>query len=120
MTVEKAIKKAVEAGFEDAVYLGNEKDGSFADISDTLLNPSFWQFLGKALGWDKFGKDTIKSVRGLPKYIQPKTKSICSSKGQDNVLLWLYHWHDFIDYLAEGKTAKGFFKKLTPNNVSKE
>jgi hypothetical protein len=26
---------------------------------------------------------------------------------------WLYHWHRFIDHLAEGKTAASFFESLS-------
>lgn len=33
-----------------------------------------------------------------------------------NTPLWLYHWHCFIDHIAEGKNPDDFFKELLTNS----
>jgi hypothetical protein len=58
--------------------------------SEMFLDPSFWQSLGKALGWDERIDDGSH-------YAKPG---------------WLEAWHRFIDHLAEGKTAESFFETL--------
>jgi hypothetical protein len=55
-----------------------------------LLDPLFWQSLGKAMGWG----------------IEP-SGSIWQGKQQ-----CLIYWHDFIDALAEGQTAEQYFETI--------
>lgn len=58
-------------------------------ITQITSDPSFWQSLGKAMGWD-------------------------GNRGHDLDLVidWKYKWHKFIDHLAEEKTAEEYFKEL--------
>jgi hypothetical protein len=93
-----------------------------------LLDPLFWQCLGKALGWggervlidekghpkewmfdehcDKCGEIIVDQEEGCPDRCESDNAPIPS---------WLYHWHRFIDHLAEGKNAEEFFSNLLAN-----
>lgn len=93
--MEKAIKKAIEGGFEvgKSIYPFLE-DGvlkrAFEDRC--LLDPLFWQALGKAEGW---------------------TKVLLSSANEETWQLeWERNWHDFIDHLIEDKDINTFFEEL--------
>ena len=119
MKIETAIKKAIEGGWKgayirqfwvsDDVRLGS--DNNF-ELTGVFLDPLFWQALGKAMGW---GDTTGKHYEG-EKYRNGKPITKCSSCGNrwpyGNDWCWLYHWHRFIDHLAEGKTAEDFFNLI--------
>lgn len=89
--LESAIKDAVEKGGYfpsynfDSYSFGME--GSIGmnkrEITGILLDPAFWSALGKARGWDEI-----------------------DSK------MWLYRWHDLIDFIASGGDIEGYFKTL--------
>ena len=53
MTIEQAIQRALASGWEQKSHRP-ERDDSF------FLDPSFWQSLGKALGWAKQEYPTIR------------------------------------------------------------
>ena len=122
--IKLAIQKAIEGGWKDYVNFWQREDGSFAlckvkdvcyedySINDITNDPLFWQCLGKALGQSEFDKRCISSVRGKPKLWDIQAKSIISSPNHNTIYLWLYHWHRFIDWLAEEKDIEEFFKKL--------
>ena len=118
--MENAIKKAIEGGYKESeikqctIYFIHEGSGSgkkdclcvdnsYTDEYDKrhnlaehyckeqmLLDPLFWIALGKAEGWDG---------------------STWTSQYQDG---WLYHWHRFIDHIAEDKDIDSFFEELLP------
>ncbi len=115
MTIQEAIKKAIEGGWTKYGFPSGRKNdlrvirsrGQFKNsalfkspllvyippykkipLTDILLDLKFWQCLGKALKWH--------------------THNVKSIKGQG----WWRKWHDFIDHLANGKTAEDFFKSL--------
>lgn len=113
MKVEEAIKKAIEEGFlKGGKWMGNDvppihelewmallsdwaNEYQFAWITS---KPSFWQSLGKALGWDNERdlEDYLDAHEGrMPKHFQ-----------------WQGIWHRFIDHLATGKDAASFFELL--------
>lgn len=120
--MKKIIKKAIEGGYDfkgniNSVGLGDGKWGidtlspgtivisrkevtiDYAeivkykmDISTILLDPKFWQTLGKAEGW---------------------RSEYYSSEDADIIMEpWRVQWHQFIDHLAEGKPAEEFFAGL--------
>jgi hypothetical protein len=96
MTIEQAIKDAVEKGgyHKDLLkILMTVKDEILrgAAIDHALLDPHFWQALGKARGW----KGSAGSFYGM------------------NMESWKLHWHRFVDHLAEGKDVESFFSSLT-------
>lgn len=99
MTIEQTIKKAIEGGYEPDDYdlraLANlEKDSASMPESVTamfVLDPQFWQSLGKSMGWEQKGNYILDS----------------KIKGS-----WIVYWHDFINNLAAGKSIESFFKDL--------
>lgn len=101
--MEQAIKKAIEGGWKPTKYLdyGNDKQMLGLEIfiskhaqSMALLDPLFWQALGKADGWKKLHMIDIR--RG----------------SETSQHYWLYQWHRFINHLAEGKDIDSFFNEL--------
>lgn len=114
--MEKAIQKAIEGGWNKIwtsceTPTGISKSHDYRDWNiqwkdttvpqivrqnDFLLDPLFWQALGKAMGWGKKMSVSIASGGGTAWH----TKK------------WQAHWHDFIDHLAEGKDAESFFAEL--------
>lgn len=104
MTIQETITKAIEGGWNagkevkiqtyykrlPTVSVGDlGEDGEFLRTQEYLLDPLFWQSLGKAMGWEtQFDED----------------------KGFNHQ--WQYEWHRFIDHLAEGKDAESFFESL--------
>lgn len=79
MTIQQALQKAKENGYIEGPTNGEGVD-SWPEVA--LIDPLFWQSLGKAMGWS-------------PMYGEWKTK-----------------WHRFIDHLAEGKDINSFFENL--------
>ena len=63
------------------------------DIDKVLLDPLFWQSLGRSMGWNK---------------IDGKTDIIYCHKEKE----WQGYWHKMIDHLVEGGSVEGFFEKL--------
>lgn len=110
MTIEEAIKKAIEGGYTDprpsVSAMNPREDREKAIILDALIklnwnpviycDPAFWQALGKAMGW---GVDVIDNGKGEPEQIQTQED-------------WLYYWHRFIDHLADGKSPESVFDSL--------
>lgn len=107
--MEEAIKKAIEGGMggmkkETTVHLIENQDLAVFTLKDRqvimsvakiVIDPLFWQALGKAEGWEH-----------------------SCSKGDycDRELEWKERWHEFIDHLAEGKDIDTFFDNLlTPS-----
>ena len=118
--MEKAIQKAIEGGWK---YKGNSKTDETVreghvkvyvnDSEDTklyidstllLLDPLFWQALGKSLGWidTTYTQRTGKIYAGRPVNIVHR---------QD----WLSNWHKMVDHLANGGDIETFFKQLLSN-----
>jgi len=108
MTIQQTISRAMDGGYKTwPIEWGNTplvKCGKRAwfrngitkrDTSLTLpeifMDASFWQSLGKALGWKKI------IIGGKIKFAYPG---------------WEYQWHRFIDYLIFGKNAEEFFKQF--------
>lgn len=114
--VEQAIKDAVEKG--GWIYLGEHvpyipedlkapgiaqftlEDGINFLITkeQALLDPAFWQALGKAWGWA-----IHKTPCGCDE---------CSPSIVDRKTGWNVHWHRLIDHLASGKSVEDFFATL--------
>lgn len=122
--METAIKKAIEEGYYVKPLLGTRgkqrvesgkivtvakksADGwesteyerlEDVNIHKLLLDPLFWQCLGKALGWNDYSERR--------KMWAPESTSHLLEDG------WKHQWHRFIDHLAEGKHAESFFSNL--------
>lgn len=111
--MEQAIKKAIEGGwkpntwgFETIIFDGLSTDKQSAMFSNKkgddacwfeypverfVLDPTFWQCLGKIEGWG--------------------TKMI-SIEGVRQRNTWDKYFHFFIDHLIEGKDVNSFFEQL--------
>ena len=77
MEIKEAIQKAIEGGYKNESW----------DFTHDLLNPKFWEALGKSMGW-----------------VEDRTG--------DYIPGWDYNWHKFIDYLVKGKTIEDYFKTI--------
>lgn len=94
--METAIKKAIEGGYQSWVFGGDTVHAPHCNFfSIILLDPLFWQCLGKAEGWNPVG-ETVPSWDG----------------GRVLHGEWLSYWHSFINHLAEGKEVESFFNEL--------
>ena len=86
------------------------------DVAGALIDPVFWQSIGKVRGWGKIGK--------VKHWIKPKTYTTISSPKartregywkEVNTLIapeWLEQQHRFIDHLADGLSFEEAFIKL--------
>ncbi len=96
MTIKEIYNKAKEAGYAGRLY-------SKGNIE--YLDPQFWQSLGKAMGWERITRRRASSEN--PEFLGKRLTYF-----QDEIDGWLYHWHKFIDHLAEGKAIEDYFSKL--------
>lgn len=126
--IQLAIEKAIEGGYDhDKQFL--------LDVMETrndtmfLLDPSFWQALGKSLGWGRqpyrtetggeFGKRICLHCE-VDCTIQPPKESGCNHVHypeacevcRRNTLTWKEQMHRFIDHLIQGHDPESFFKIL--------
>ena len=85
---QKVIDRAIAGG-----YIRNLKTDA-----EMLLDPSFFQALGKAEGWEGYMQEG--DTREILYY----------SNG--NLFGWIAVWHRFIDHIAESKPVDDFFKEL--------
>lgn len=101
-----------------------------------LLDPLFWQALGKGMRWNrdekaieqlerdiKFENVYYENAKAYPteteqfyqaldrtrEKIQTMYSRLEAHKGN---LIWKDHWNRFIEYLASGKSAEEFFNQL--------
>jgi hypothetical protein len=117
MSIQETIEKAIEAGYLGGKSFAKYKSNSGTivyeeedyvmpkptmTVSEALLDPLFWQSLGKAMRWDD---DFVKSVA------QGIKCGTCRFHGEKPV--WKQCWRNFIDHLAEGRTPESFFESLT-------
>ena len=103
MTLSEAIQKAIDANPE-AKYLENLQDAS------VLLQPIFWQSLGKSLEWDSADYG-ICSITREKCELNPVFLADCLCH-REGTVSWRSELHRFIDHLADGKPVEDFFKEL--------
>ena len=84
-----------------SAWTRKDNESSFVvPVEETFLDPTFWQALGRALGWSEACDLAISCVHG---------KEECHSyRGY----YWMYQWHCFIQEIADGKTPEGFFARF--------
>lgn len=94
MHLEQAIKDAVEkGGWRPTLFsLPHLHDIS---LEKTLLDPAFWQALGKARGWYVMKKNGTRFDEHPARWDK-----------------WKVEWHRLIDHLAAGGSVEDFFKTL--------
>lgn len=99
--LKTAIQKAVEAGYQ-GWEMPKDNFYSLPKAKLVLLNPLFWQCLGKQQGWEEnFYHLDYRILRdGVPDVFEAHKPE------------WHFHQHRFIDHITEGGTADGFFEVL--------
>jgi hypothetical protein len=118
MTLQEAIDNAVQGGYHlhgsdgaATVYSGANGEYSawtridnassfIVPMEETLLDPHFWQALGRALGWNASCDLSISCVHG------EEECQTCHG------YYWMYQWHCFIQHLADGHSPDAFFGSL--------
>ncbi len=132
--IQDAIEKAIEGGYEpffSAKY--NElqikeamiNGGDFMvdvglgmpyrrDINSILLDPLFWQALGKAEGWHNEEWTTCRNGCQVDGQGEGCHHDL-NREGHYRKPFWHYQWRKFIDHLAEGKDIDSFFESLLSN-----
>ena len=110
MTIQQAIEKAIEGGYENKeLLIGGPKfvaEHYSHGVSQLFLDPIFWQSLGKAMGW----KGRCKCYEGHTHralYIPGRKEPTCFCECHIDIsksinVQWKKEWHRFIDHLAEG------------------
>lgn len=101
MTIEQAIEKAIEGGWDHRKMITYHTK-TFGTVSDPLLDPSFWRSLGKAMGW------------GICKACKTTHENVVCDYGSEflDTSNWKERWHSLIDHLADGKSIEEYFEKL--------
>lgn len=108
--MKEAIQKAIDGGWkpkyepEVVEILGKDEELFEWEVDHTniFLDPLFWQALGKSLGWfHPDGRSVAKYINNDPKHTEYD--------------MWLWYWHRFIDWIAEGKSPDEFFASLISN-----
>jgi len=96
-------KIAIEGGYLKEWLEGDEEkirryligwdiQGNEGNMMMCVLDPLFWQSLGRSLGWRDEEFDIYDSGKPFQE--------------------WKEQWHSFIDHLADGKDAESFFEEL--------
>lgn len=87
MTIQKAIESAIEGGFMPDVMNWDTVSHRELYIKSFMLNPKFWQALGKTMEWKEW-------------------------PGLDKDAEWYTEWHRMIDMLVDSKTIEQSFETL--------
>lgn len=112
MTIQQAIKKAVDGGYENPIvdnWLIDAESGDVLEnqdndlVANLFLDTLFWQSLGKAMGWSE-GSELIRE-----KFHVPRVGAVGRMVRYPE---WKWQWIHFIEHLAEGGTPESFFKDL--------
>lgn len=118
--METAIKRAIEGGWNmQTAYITVERrqlengidELAQLSIHKVLLDPLFWQCLGKSLGWGSGGHnwDTAGTTCDYCGAMDGDDDPQPATGAYDKC--WKYHWHRLIDALAAGKTADEYFNE---------
>lgn len=92
--IEKAITLAREGGYKNKI-------GDLVVWEEIALDPLFWKALGKSCNWEGYFCTDCRDIVDNENALDHRTQK-----------LWLWQWHRFIDWLAEGKEADEFFAEL--------
>lgn len=95
--MKKILKLAIEGGYDAVGHIVNYGSYTYAEPA-ILLDPLFWQGLGKSLGCKSTGLF--------------RTCLCIDTHGAHEIGEWEIFWHRFIDHLAEGKDIESFFSEL--------
>lgn len=119
--MEKAILLAINNGWKtkgDHAVLDEEiiRVYEYFEVIDShnlyqsLLDPLFWQALGRGLGWRQ--DPSLCTGCKVIGYRTTNHMNDCLEKSRPGS--WNDNWHRFIDHLIEGKSIDLFFESLLP------
>jgi hypothetical protein len=126
MTIKEAIEKAVKGGYhlDGSDGMGIYDEGAHRDFSAgtrtenastcmvavkaTLLDPQFWQALGKALEWN-----AVSNLASICVHGEEECQTCRSS-------YWRYQWHCFLQALVDGHTPEAFFARLASSQLPRK
>lgn len=90
----------ISLGYSGRIYITKlRKNGEpgrklqYWNMNEAVLDPLFWQALGKALGWEKYRQPRKKNLIGL----------------QDD---WIVHAYDYLAIRLTGGDEEKFWKEL--------
>lgn len=121
MEIKQAIEKAIEGGWKSNVKwkINGERDrwwvtggeGSAAVmiyLEKILLDPLFWQALGKTEGWEEERTYCIRGcgcIKGVKERHKPCVWGTVEAQ-------WKHEMHRMVSAIIEGKTIEEFIKSL--------
>lgn len=121
--MNEAIKLAIDKGgySTSKMYLHGGEDSfisydTFIKMNNAWISqdPEFWQALGKALGWpdkvcEKCGGngELLSGTADGPRYCCGAYEVTAREETS-----WKWHWHRYIDVLADGGDQDTFWKDL--------
>ena len=119
MTIPEFIDQAIEGGWKapERFDLLNPAERQFLlkeGIHEWVLDPTFWQAVGKVEGWDeettsyKVAKREVETYRGS--FVRPA--HTITRKKYRNGNVWKIKMHAMIDALAEGKSLEEALAKI--------
>jgi|GEM_PF-1410088 len=94
-TIKDVIETAIRGGWEEPWDMWDEDGDVWSGTYVCVLDPLFWQALGKGLGWDM--------VSGQSDYSLSWTKNT-----------WEYYIHQMTDHLIDGVTVEEYLISLLP------
>jgi hypothetical protein len=106
--MKNAIQKAIEGGYTVKNTDIEDKLLQQAMYHVILLDPLFWQCLGKAMGWGNVCGDCETGI--LNKYCKSGWHDNDTTKVKED--MWKIYWHNFIDHIADGRDVDTFFNNL--------
>jgi len=121
MSIEQTIQKAIEGGYKlsgenSAYYFEGIKDKPFVNIDSVLLDPLFWQALGKSLKWNVNIDDDYGWCDESELIEKRNPRWFADCKKHHNYMPYrseeVVYWHKFIDHLSDGGTIESYFEQL--------
>jgi hypothetical protein len=106
--MKNAIEKAKEGGYDienahgthGVMFQWVDEEGGGKVSNHFLLDPKWWQCLGKAMRW---GEEYTCGCTG-------EDKLWCG--GCEDSPSYIQYWHQFIDHIDNGGKANEFFKEI--------
>jgi len=99
---ERWIKDAIDGGYKTDVIWYTDKYIEKDALASILLDPTFWQAVGKTRGWEYKLNGGGKMI--IDNYNPKERKEIAKEWGIKPD--WQVYWYTFIDHLADGLTIE--------------
>lgn len=110
MIPQRIIEKAIAGGWKGA--LSNGDDTYSFNPFEVALDPTFWQALGKVLGWGE-GEYQIRFYHNKVRIHKPEDEEVEFGFAK-NVDAAQVHAHRFYDLILQGKPTDSFWNEILP------